>query len=122
MKKKSPAKRTAASDEVAEQVHSSSGNVFADIGLPNADEHLAKARLARTICDLINEAGLTQKEAAKRLGIDQPKVSSLVRGKLRDFSTERLMRFVTALDHDVIITIRQPQDTAHPSVRVLVGA
>jgi len=119
---KSPTKRTAASDEVAKQVHSSSGNVFADIGLPDAEEHLAKARLARTICDLIKDAGLNQKEAAKRLGIDQPKVSALMRGKLRDFSTERLMRFVIALDHDVVISVREPKDTGHPSMRVLVEA
>jgi predicted XRE-type DNA-binding protein len=120
MRKRSPTARARASDKLAGQVHNSGGNVFADIGLPHADEHLAKARLARTLCDLIAAAGLNQKEAAKRLGIDQPKVSALMRGRLREFSTERLMRFVTALDHDVVITIREPRDTEHPSVRVLV--
>lgn len=103
-------------------VHISSGNVFADIGLPDPDEHLAKAKLAGMICELIKADGLSQKSAAKRLGIDQPKVSALMRGKLRDFSTDRLMRFLTLLDQDVIITIRQPQDEAHPSVRVLLKA
>lgn len=121
MSKRIP-KRPPVSDEVAEQVNNSSGNVFADIGLPNAEQHLAKARLCGTICDLITAAGLNQKEAATRLGIDQPKVSALMRGKLRDFSTERLMRFVTALNHDVVITICDPQDIDHPSVRVLVEA
>lgn len=114
--------RPAANLAAIERVYPSSGNVFADLGLANPDERLAKAELANTICNLIKSAGLTQKQAAARLGLDQPKVSALLRGKLKDFSTDRLMRFVTALDRDVIITIRNPQDAANPSVRVLVGA
>jgi predicted XRE-type DNA-binding protein len=122
MSKKSPTKRTAAKTDAADRVHDSSGNVFADLGLPDPEERLAKAKLAHTICQLINSAGLSQQAAASRLGIDQPKVSALMRGKLRDFSTERLMRLVIALDRDVVITVRQPKDEAHPSVRVLVEA
>ena len=120
MSEKRQTSRSARIDRTAERVLSSSGNVYSDIGLANADGHLAKAHLAHTICDLIAEAGLNQSQAARRLGIDQPKVSALMRGRLRDFSTDRLMRFITALDHDVVITIREPKDTANPSVRVMV--
>ena len=114
--------RASAVDEWSEQVHDGSGNVFADMGSGDAGERLAKARLAQTVCELIRAAGLTQRKAAERLGIDQPKVSALVRGRLADFSTERLMRFVTALNRDVVITIRDPEETGHASVRVLVEA
>jgi predicted XRE-type DNA-binding protein len=89
--------------------------VFADLGLPDAGARLAKAEFARQIGLLIRAAGLTQaRAAAARLGVDQPKVSVLLRGRLKDFSTDRPLRFVTALDHDVVITIRDPQDHAHP--------
>lgn len=106
--------------ERATTVHAGSGNVFADLGLPDAQERLAKAKLAYQIRLLIEAAGLSQKQAAERLGVDQPKVSALLRGRLKDFSTDRLMRFITALNRDVIITVCDPQDHAHPSVRVLV--
>ena len=72
----------------------SSGNVFADLGVPNPEEALAKAELAHKIIVLIRERGLTQVQAAKLLGIDQPKVSALIRGRLTGFSLERLMRFL----------------------------
>lgn len=94
------------------------GNVFADLGLADAEGRLAKAELARQLCALIAGAGLTQKQAAARLGVDQPKVSALMRGLLKDFSTERLMRFVTAMNHDVVITIPPPEDRNNPTVRV----
>jgi predicted XRE-type DNA-binding protein len=92
------------------------------MGLGGADERLAKAGLAHHICTIIKGAGMTQTQAARRLGVDQPKVSALMRGRLKEFSTGRLMRFITALNHDVVITIRDPEDKAHPSVRVLVEA
>ena len=65
------------------QVFYGSGNVFADLGLPDADEMLAKAGLASAILDVIEQRGLTQAEAAEKMGIDQPKVSKIVRGRLR---------------------------------------
>ncbi|MGB3295542.1 MAG: helix-turn-helix transcriptional regulator [Phormidesmis sp.] len=87
------------------KVHSGSGNVFADLGLPNSDELLIKAELVHQISELISEQKLTQVEAAEILGIDQPKVSALVRGKLSGFSTERLFRFLNALGSSVEIRV-----------------
>jgi predicted XRE-type DNA-binding protein len=88
-----------------------SGNVFADLGLPNAPELQAKADLAVEISRTIAERGLTQAEAAELLGIDQPKVSALVRGRLTGFSMERLYRFLNALGRDVEIVVRAPRAT-----------
>ena len=87
------------------EVHPSSGNVFADAALPNPDELLIKAKLAHQISELISERQLTQTEAAKILGVDQPKVSALIRGKLSGFSIERLFRFLNALGSNVEIRI-----------------
>ena len=100
-------------------VEESSGNVFADLGYPNAEEALAKARLAQRIAAVLEQKRLTQVQAAKLLGIDQPKVSKLRRGQLREFSTERLLRFLTALDQDVEIVIkRKPRSRRHAQVSV----
>jgi len=88
-------------------VEESSGNVFADLGYPNSQDALAKSRLAQRIAELIEEQNLTQVQAAALLGIDQPKVSKLIRGQLREFSTDRLFRFLNALNQDVEIVIKQ---------------
>ena len=82
-----------------------SGNVFADIGVRDAEGMLAKAQLAARITAIIDDRKLSQTAAAKLLGVDQPKVSALYRGRLRDFSLERLMRFLTALHRDVRIVV-----------------
>jgi len=84
----------------------SSGNVFADLGLPNAEERLAKAELARQIEHIIKRKRLTQEQAAKILGISQPKVSALLHGKLAGFSMDRLLKFLMALDQDIEIRIK----------------
>jgi predicted XRE-type DNA-binding protein len=84
----------------------SSGNVFADLGLPDADQLLAKAELAIEITRIIKERELTQIEAAEIIGVDQPKVSALVGGKLDGFSMDRLYRFLNALGRDVEIVLR----------------
>jgi predicted XRE-type DNA-binding protein len=98
----------------------SSGNVFADLGLPDADELLAKADLAIQISRIIEERGLTQVEAAALLGVDQPKVSALARGRLEGFSMERLYRFLNALGQDVEIVVRpKPRAQSHAGVRVV---
>ncbi len=96
-----------------------SGNVFADIGLPDPDTVLAKAQLARQIAAIVEQRGWTQIEAAAALGIDQPKVSALTRGRLLDFSIDRLLRFLTRLDRDVEITII-PNSSAGPGTRIIV--
>jgi len=87
------------------KVHPSSGNVFADLGLVDCEELLIKAELVRQISELITIRKLLQTEAADLLGIDQPKISALLRGKLSGFSTERLFRFLNALGSDVEIRV-----------------
>lgn len=82
-----------------------SDNVFADLGLARADEHLAKAALAREIAGVITRRRLTQTQAARVLGATQPKVSDVVAGRLAGFSMERLIRFLNALDRDVEIRV-----------------
>jgi predicted XRE-type DNA-binding protein len=84
----------------------SSGNVFADLGLAQPEDRLAKAELARRISAIIAERRLTQREAAALLGTDQPKISALVRGRLGGFSLERLMRFLNVLGRDVQIVVK----------------
>jgi predicted XRE-type DNA-binding protein len=84
----------------------SSGNVFADLGLPKADDLLAKAELAAKIIEEIQRRRLTQSQAADLLGIDQPKISALKQGKLSGFSIERLVRLLLRLGHDVEITVK----------------
>jgi len=87
-------------------------NIFSDLGRPNADDLLAKAELSRAIRQLIAEAGLTQAATAVVLGITQPDVSNLHRGRLRGFSMERLYLFLNALGQDVRIVV-QPKPRSH---------
>jgi predicted XRE-type DNA-binding protein len=86
--------------------HTSSGNVFADLGLADANEHLIKAGLVRKIGRIIEERGLTQGAAAEAMNIDQPKVSAVLSGRFRGYSVERLMRFLVALGQDVEIVVK----------------
>ena len=100
-------------------IHPSSGNVFEDMGLPNAEERLAKAELARIIRKVIRDRKLTQRKAAALLGVAQPDVSDLVRGRLSRFSMERLERFLNALDMDVQIRVApRPEWKRHAGVSV----
>ena len=82
-----------------------SGNVFADLGFPDPEEHLAKAKLVRAIGITLKARGLTQTEAAELIGIDQPKVSKLLRGHYRGYSSDRLLHFLNLLGQDIVITI-----------------
>jgi predicted XRE-type DNA-binding protein len=91
-----------------------SGNVFADLGVRDPEQALAKAKLARALCVLIEKEGLSQSAAARRLGIDQPKVSALVRGRLADFSLDRLMRLLLNFGHDVKISVTAEKATVSP--------
>lgn len=104
-------------------VTESSGNVFADMRLPEAEEELTKAQLASQIRQVIKRQRLTQVAAATVMGIDQPKVSALLNGRLTNFSSERLMRLLTALGQDMDITVRaKPRNRAHGRIRVLGAA
>jgi predicted XRE-type DNA-binding protein len=85
----------------------SCGNVFADLGLPEPDKHLAKARLAYQINTILEKKRLKQSESAKLLGVDQPKISALKCGRLDDFSIERLIEFLNKLDRDVEIVVKK---------------
>jgi predicted XRE-type DNA-binding protein len=101
------------------KVEVGSGNVFADLGLPNSEESLAKAELASRINEVILQRRLTQAAAAEVLGVDQPKVSRLQRGYLMNFSVERLMHFLTLLGRDIEIVVK-PVPRARRTGRVRV--
>jgi predicted XRE-type DNA-binding protein len=87
------------------EIEPSTGNVFEDLGLPDAAERLAKAELARVIRKIVADRGWTQRRTAEVLGIAPPDMSDLVRGKLARFSQQRLERFLNALDMDVRIQV-----------------
>jgi len=107
----------------AREVIESGGNVFADLNVPNAQESLAQAKLARQIGQLIADRKLTQVKAAALLGIDQPKVSALLRGRLQGFSSDRLFRFLNALGSDVEIVVRPTnRKSAKAHTRVVVAS
>jgi predicted XRE-type DNA-binding protein len=103
------------------EVEDSSGNVFADLGLPDPEERLAKADLAIAIARSIRERGLTQAQAAELLGIAQPDVSNVVRGRLSGYSIERLTRLLNRLGQDVEITVRPAEDPEGGHLRVRVA-
>src|SRR6202035_5768563 len=102
------------------RVEEGSGNVFADLGLPNPEQEMMKARLTLQIYRLIRERKLTQTEAAKVLGIKQPHVSLLMRNRAGSFSAGRLMEFLTALGQDVEITVR-PARKEHGEMSIMIG-
>ena len=91
------------------KIERGSGNVFADLGRPDAEAHLLKAKLVSRIDEIIRQRGLKQVEAAKLLGLSQPDVSRLLRGNFREYSVERLLRLLLALGRDVEIVIREPR-------------
>ena len=105
-----------------EQVFRGSDNVFADIGLPNAEEHLIKAQLVYKIDGIMKDRGLKQVEAASLFGVRQPDVSKMLRGDFRQFSVERLMRFLVALGQDVEIVVKPtlPRDAAKGHLSVVM--
>ncbi len=96
------------------KVEDSSGNIFQDLGFPDAERHLAKAKIASQIYDLIKKKKLSQAKAAKLLKITQPKVSCLLRGRLSGFSLEKLLQFLNILGQDVkISTTPSSSGTGH---------
>lgn len=91
------------------EVHQGSGNVFADLGLPDADKLKIKTGLVMAISKAMRSLGLTQQEAAKRMGITQPKVSSMMRGDFANLSERKLMDCLTRLGYDIEIKVRPAQ-------------
>lgn len=101
-------------------VTAGSGNVFADLGFADPEDALTKVELASHIRKIVQRRRLTQAAAARLMGIDQPKVSALLNGHLANFSSERLMRLLTALGQDVEITVKAtPRGRAQGQVRVV---
>jgi predicted XRE-type DNA-binding protein len=109
-------------DENADEIVRGTGNVFADLGYPDADERQTKLRLAYALNRVVEEQRLTQVAAARLLGVTQPKISALQRYKLEGFSVERLMTFLTALDCDVEIVIRKkPRSRREARISVIAA-
>jgi predicted XRE-type DNA-binding protein len=86
-------------------------NIFADLGLPDADSHFLKAQIVSEIYRLTNERKLTQAEAGRRMGISQPEVSRMFKGNFREYSIERLMGFLVSFDRDVEIVVKPHKKT-----------
>ncbi len=107
-------------NESEDAITRGTGNVFADLGYADADERQTKLRLAHAINGVVARRRLTQAAAATKLGVNQPKISALARYKLEGFSVERLMTFLTALDQDIEITIRnKPRSRAAARISVI---
>lgn len=88
------------------KIEMGSGNIFADLGLPDAETHLLKAQIVSEIYRLAQKGKLTQAQAGARMGISQPEVSRLFKGNFREYSIDRLMGFLTGFDRDVEIVVR----------------
>src|SRR6266481_3515480 len=88
------------------KVEVASGNIFADLGLPDADTHFLKAQIVAEIYRLTSQRKLTQAQTGKLIGISQPEVSRMFKGNFREYSVDRLMAFLTAFDRDVEIVVR----------------
>lgn len=96
-----------------------SRNVFKDLGVPNADEHMVKAQLVFKIDSIMKQRKLKQVEAAALFGVRQPDVSTMLRGEFRQFSVERLLRFLVALNQDVEIVVKPHRDRSNaPALHV----
>jgi len=93
----------------------SSGNPFADLGLADADTRLAKARLAQKITAIMREQNLTQEQVSEKLGIDQPRVSRIIRGQLKEVSLEKLLALVKRLNMDIEINVTPNPEPARPA-------
>ncbi len=99
-------------------VEHGSGNVFANLGHPDADAHMLKAQLFGRIDDILRQRGTTQTEAGRLLGLSQPDVSRLLRGDFCEYSLERLFRLLIALGRDIDIVIRQPRSATGGKLRI----
>jgi predicted XRE-type DNA-binding protein len=96
------------------EVYEGSGNVFADLGLPNPEQRLVKAGIVSELHRLIKRRGLTQVKAAKLVGIHQPDLSLLLRGDFDDYSVERLMKMLTVFEQDIEIVMKPSGKAGKP--------
>jgi len=122
MNAKVKATRSPKSDRGSEKVERGSGNVFADLSFPDAEERLVKAKLATKIAQLIEKKGWTQAQTAERTALDQPKVSRLLRGQLSGFSADRLFAVLNRLGHSVEVRISAKERAPEKShTRVMIS-
>ena len=111
------------SKRTGERVIEGSGNVFADLGFANPELERLKSGLVQQIATVIERRGLTQVGAAETLGIDQPKISALLRGRFGGYSTDRLLRFLNALDQDIELIIKdKPRSRREATMSVTTKA
>jgi predicted XRE-type DNA-binding protein len=96
------------------EAYEGSGNVFADLDLPNPEERLLKANIVAELARLIKDRGLTQVKAAKLLGVSQPDLSHLLRGDVDDYSAERLMKMLTVFEQDIEIVMKPHRRAGKP--------
>lgn len=122
MTKKTPGSSSKQPQKPAQTVEQSSGNVFADLDLPNPEQELTRAHLTLRIHRLIKDRGLTQAQAAKLLGVQQPHVSLLMRNRAGSYSVGRLLEFLTLLGQDVEIKLTPTAGKAHGIVSVTFQA
>jgi predicted XRE-type DNA-binding protein len=108
-----------AKNVVKNRIEASSGNVFADLGMANPDLALAKAKLVQRIRAIMADRKLTQASAARILGIDQPKVSALVRGRVEGYSLDRLFRFLNSLGQRIEINVTSSRRARPPADRAI---
>jgi len=100
------------------QVNETDENIFADLGLPDADSHFLKAKIVAELYRLTNSLGLTQSKAGVLMGISQPEVSRLFKGQFREYSIERLMMFLTGFNRDIEITVKpRLEDSGRGEIR-----
>ena len=122
MKAKTNTTKVRKSRTTKEKIRVSSGNVFADLGFQDGEERLLRVKLATKIAQLIEKKGLTQAQTAERTGLDQPKVSRLIRGQLSGFSVDRLFAVLNRLGHSVEVRISAKEGLPEKShTRVLLG-
>lgn len=104
------------------KIESSNGNVFADLGFEDSEEHLLRAKLASKIAQLIEQKEWTQAQTAARTALDQPKVSRLLRGQLSGFSADRLFAVLNRLGHSVEVRISAKERAPEKShTRVIIS-
>lgn len=104
------------------KVEKSSGNVFADLGLPNAERHLVKAQLVYELSSIIKRRKLSIRQAAKLLNLDHSNLAKILRGDFRRYSVERLMGFLTFFDRDIEIRVKRKRKTGTPGQVFVTGA